>query len=268
MRQSENPKVENTDPSGSCRSCPAFAESAFHCLDPVSLDFLQKNKSELSFKKNQAFSERGKPAMEVYCLKKGAAKVHLTGAQGKKSIVRLVAPGDMLGYRCIFSSDSFRGTASSIHQSVACKISKETIFQLIDLNPSFAKELLARMGREIATAEARHQSFCQKNVRERLAEGIIFIQKKFGFSRNTPFSLPLTRNEIANWIGAAKETVIRAFADLKEEKIIETSGDQIQILDYEQLLNLSEATLSNQSSTSRHSTATSTIDSIDQARIQ
>ncbi len=222
----------------------------------------------MKFRKNQAFSERGKPAMEVYCLKSGAAKVHLTGALGKKSIVRLVAPGDMLGYRCIFSSDSFRGTASSIHHSVACKISKDTIFSLIEQNSNFAKELLARMGREIATAEARHQSFCQKNVRERLAEGLLFIQKKFKFQKEAPFSLPLTRSEIANWIGAAKETVIRTFTDLKEEKIIETHADQIQILDFERLVMISEAPSMEQQPQCSTGNILNTNDSTDPASIQ
>lgn len=260
--------MDSLPESSSCKSCPAFSESAFASLDPKSLEYLQKQKTELIFGKNQAFSERGKPAQEVYCLKSGAAKVHLTGALGKKSIVRLVAPGDMLGYRCIFSSDSFRGTASSIHQSVACKISKDTIFTLIEQNSSFAKELLARMGREIATAEARHQSFCQKNVRERLAEGLLFIQKKFGFKKDAPFSLPLTRNEIANWIGAAKETVIRAFTDLKEDKVIETRGDQVQILDFERLVMISETPSMEQQRLNSSAKPLSTNDLTDPANIQ
>ncbi len=213
-----------------CENCSAFSKSAFANLDSESLNFLNSQKKISTFSNNQIFSEKGKPADVVYCLQQGAAKVHLTNIGGQKSIVRLVAPGDMLGYRCIFSADTFRGTASSIDNSSACRISKDTIFQLIERNTKFAVELLARMGREIATAEMRHQSFCQKNVRERLAEALLILHQKFGSKISNRIPMLLTRKELANWMGAAKETVIRTLSDFKEEGLIEISDDSVFIL--------------------------------------
>ncbi len=213
-----------------CENCSAFSKSAFANLDSESLDFLNSQKKLSKFSNNQIFSEKGKPADVVFCLQQGAAKVHLTSIEGQKSIVRLVAPGDMLGYRCIFSAGTFRGTASSIDDSTACRISKDAIFQLIERNTKFAVELLARMGKEIATAEMRHQSFCQKNVRERLAESLMILQQKFGSHGSNRIPMLLTRKELANWMGAAKETVIRTLSDFKDEGLIEICEDSISIL--------------------------------------
>ncbi len=218
-----------------CENCPAFPYSAFANLDSESLDFLHEQKTLSSFSNKQIFSEKGKPADVVYCLQAGAAKVHLTNPDGQRSIVRLVAPGDMLGYRCIFSAETFRGTASSINTSTACRISKNTIFQLIERNKKFAIELLARMGQEIATAEMRHQSFCQKNVRERLAEALLLLQEKFGAKSSPRIPMLLTRKELANWMGAAKETVIRTLSDFKDEGLIEIAEDSIWVLQPELL---------------------------------
>jgi CRP-like cAMP-binding protein len=206
----------------SCLNCSAWKESAFASLDSESLEYLRKNKEEGAYKNNDVFSEKGKPATEVFCLKTGAAKVHLMGRNGEKSIVRLVAPGDMLGYRCIFSSNIYRGTASSIETSSACKIPKSVILKLIERNPAFSEELLSRMGKEIASAESKHQSFCQKNVRERLAEALLILNQKFGkpHLQGTVIEVYLRRVELANWIGAAKETVIRSLSNFKEEGLI------------------------------------------------
>jgi CRP/FNR family transcriptional regulator, polysaccharide utilization system transcription regulator len=231
-------KIENEETNeSSCLSCSAWKSSAFATLDSNSLELLRKSKRESAYQNNDIFSEKGKPATEVFCLKSGAAKVHLMGRNGEKSIVRLVAPGDMLGYRCIFSSNIYRGTASSIENSTACRIPKNTILELIERNAAFSKELLARMGKEIASAESRHQSFCQNNVRERLAEALLILNEKFGQPNpsGSLITVYLKRIELANWVGAAKETIIRTLSDFKEEGLINFE-DNLIILKNLQLL--------------------------------
>lgn len=84
----------------------------------------------------------------------------------------------MLGYRCIFSESNYRGTASALEPMIVCKIDKSVINDFIDSDANFAKELLKRMGREIAAAENHHHSFCKKNVRERRQSFCLYYKKK------------------------------------------------------------------------------------------
>ena len=204
--------------SKNCKDCSAYSQSFFRNLGADSIYYLQSNKTQAEYKRGDTFSVENEPADSVFCVMNGSAKVTLY----QKSIVRLVAAGDMLGYRCIFSQQKFRATASALGPVVACKISKESINHLIAKEPAFAGEMLKRMGDEIAASEHHHYSFCKKSVRERIAEAFCILVKKFG--TETPQGIRidthLTRVELANWIGAAKETVIRELSDFKDEKLI------------------------------------------------
>lgn len=226
----------------SCKTCPAWRRSPFADLEDSQLASLAEEKAQLDYCRGDPLSQKGQPTDYVYCLRSGGAKVTLVDVQtARESLVRLAGPGDLLGYRCIFSEDSFRGTATALNDSVACKISKKFVFQLIEKNPKFSMEILRRMGLEVAAAEYHHHSFCQKNVRERLAEALLILDRKFG--EDSPYgrkiNIRLTRIELSNWVGASRETVIRGLAEFIEESLICQKGDFIHIMDISRLLRAS-----------------------------
>lgn len=203
---------------------------------------MEKHKTSDSYSRAATFSKKGQPATEVYCLKTGSAKVTLEDSiSQQQSIVRLVEPGDMLGYRCIFSKPAYRGTASALTPSIACKISRNTILQMIESNPRFALELMKRMGNEIAAAEYHHHSFCQKSVRERLAEGLSILAKKFGQPGEAGIKIctKLTRTEFAQWIGTSRETLIRELSGFIQESTVCMEDGFILVLDLDRLLEIS-----------------------------
>lgn len=223
-----------------CKNCSAFSQSFFRHLNAGSLEYLAANKETAEYQRGDTFSVEDTPADSVYCLMQGSAKVTLYG----KSIVRLVSAGDLLGYRCIFSQEKFRATASALGPTTACKISKKTVNFLIEKEPGFAGELLQRLSLEIAASEHHHYSFCKKSVRERIAEAFYILGKKFG--TETPngmrIDIRLTRVEIASWIGAAKETVIREITDFKDEKLIDEDENYFYVTNYHKIKTLAGVT--------------------------
>jgi CRP-like cAMP-binding protein len=222
-----------------CKSCPAWANSVFRNLNDQDLDLLQQKKSQRNYERGEAFSIKGQPTDEIYCLGLGSAKVTLLDENtGRQSLVRLAAPSDLLGYRCIFSAPSFRGTATALTTSTACKVPKSFVFDLIEREPKFSFEMLARMGREVAAAEYHLHSFCQKNVRERLAEALLILKDKFGVETPAGWKINtrLTRSELSNWVGASRETVIRELTAFTQESLVDLIGG------YTYLKNLGELT--------------------------
>lgn len=233
-----------TGPCTSCRDCPAFGASAFARLPQAEITRLDRMKSEKIYERGETFSVSGRAADQVFCMRSGSAKVTLQDRRsGRQSLVKLVAPGDMLGYRCIFSQTHFRATATALTTSVACRISKSDIFELIGHTPALGFEFLKRMGNEVASAEHHHHSFCQKNVRERLAEGLLILRKKFGRREGEDWKIDtrLTRAEISNWVGASRETVIRCLTEFSQEGLIEMRGDTLYLLDLPKLTTVSGA---------------------------
>lgn len=223
-----------------CKNCSAWPQSFFRNLSEKSLEYLDTQKEVSGYKRGDTFSVENKPADSVYCIMNGSAKVTLYG----KSIVRLVAAGDLLGYRCIFSQEKFRATASALTATTACKVSKETINKLIESEPAFATEMLQRLSQEIASSEHHHYAFCKKSVRERIAEAFCILNKKFGVQTEQGLRIDthLTRVEIANWIGAAKETVIREIMEFKSEELINEDDNYFYIMNLNKIKNIAGLT--------------------------
>lgn len=216
----------------------------FANLNTSELDQLQDEKVEIERERGEVFSEKNKPTDFIFCLGSGSAKVTLIDDKTKReSLVKLVAPSDLLGYRCIFSSDRYVGTASALSPSRACRISKDFIFKMIERSPRFSFELLKRMGHEIASSEYHHHSFCQKSVRERIAEAFLILKDKFGEATSNGWRINthLTRTELANWIGASRETVVRTLTDFQVEGLIRQVGDDLHVLQFESLRKISGA---------------------------
>jgi CRP-like cAMP-binding protein len=227
-------KIDAKDRTLNCSQCPAWKTSAFAALSAENLEFLERKKQLGEYSRGDTFSVKDQPAVDVYCLQSGSAKVVLTDEKtGRESLVRLAAPGEMLGHRCIFSRETFRGTASALTESVACKMSKDVIYELIERSPAFSVELLKVMGQEVAAAERHHQSFSQKNLRERLAELLLILRGRFGVSSDLGWRLNtrLTRQELSSWVGASREAVIRCLSDFIEEHLIVYQGDEIHVCD-------------------------------------
>lgn len=228
--------------SENCRNCPVWKQSLFSSLSNEALDSLSEAKFSEIHKRGEIFFEKGEAADYIHCLRSGSAKVSLSPANSKsQSIVRIAGPGEVLGYRCVFSSPTFRGTTTALSESVSCRISTNTIIRLIEIDSKFSLEILRRMGLEIARAERHLQSFCQKSVRERLAEALLILKDKFGeeTSQGWRISIQMTRTDLSQWIGAAKETIIRCLKDFTDERLIKKKNRSLYLKDLSALTEIS-----------------------------
>jgi CRP/FNR family transcriptional regulator len=222
----------------SCLDCRAWKRSLFAELDEKSLRGLDRAKTTLQLEKGESLSRQGQNVNEVYCLAQGAAKiVKRSERPTKESIVRIATAGEMVGYRCIFSEEVYRATAVTVETTVTCKMHKDVMLDLIRENPDFAIKMLVSLGQEVAAAENRHHSFCLKNTRERVAEALLIVAKKCGVetSDGIRLEIQLLRTDWAEWIGIAKENLIRCFSDFKKEGLIRQDGEHILIVDMRRL---------------------------------
>lgn len=224
-----------------CKACPSFQKSVFRRLDDQSLDRLADEKTVFSHSKNETYNVQDSPADKIYCISQGSAKItRYSKASGQQSIVRIAAPGDLLGYRCLFSEDKFRATGSALEETKSCHISKKYFMELLAKNPELSMEILNRMGQDVSSAENHHHSFCSKNVRERVAESLLILHKKSSTQLSDGYRLDiqLTRQEFASWVGTAKATVIRCLAEFKKENLIRLQDGYIVLLDIEKLVQI------------------------------
>ncbi len=227
-------------PQISCEQCSSRKKSVFCDLKKKFLEAIDLTKITNIYKKGQIIFHEGNPPLGIYCINKGVVKLTMVGKNGRESIIRLAVPGDMIGYRSLFSSENYLATATALEDSVICFLDKNFIQKTFYEDPSLAFHLIQHMSRDMGNAESRMTSFIQRSAPERIIEFLLFLEKSFGVKLPTgkiKINLKLTREEIASLVGATNETVIRCLSDLKGRGILEQDGKNLIILNKSELEN-------------------------------
>ena len=150
-----------------------------------------------------------------------------------------------MGYRALIADEPLVATAVCMEESSACFIPKKVFLEILDENPTVSKQLLKSLSHDLGVVEERVQSLAQKSVRERLAETLLFLQATFKASGHSEevIAITLPREDIANIVGTATETVIRLLSEFKSDKLIELEGKKIRILNKAGLEKISHASV-------------------------
>jgi CRP/FNR family transcriptional regulator, polysaccharide utilization system transcription regulator len=214
-----------------CEHCLEGFQSFFEKLDKADLLYLNEEKIPLHFKRGHIIFDEGQKPHGIYCLREGKVKVYKISFDGREQITRILFPGELLGLKALLSGKAYSVSASALEDSALCFISKTDFFQLMLKYPEFNKAIIISMSKLLEQAEFRMISLAFKPVRERLAETLLFLNKTFHPTApaHPRTYLNLTRQDMANIIGTAPETVIRLLSEFKDSKMIEIRGRKIFI---------------------------------------
>ena len=113
------------------------------------------------------------------------------------------------------------------------------MISFIKTNSTFALDLIRLACHELGEANSFITDIAQKTVRERLAEVLLFLVNEFGLDNDRYLKISLTREELANIVGTATESVIRLLSEFKADKLVELNGRKIRILNSKGLQKIS-----------------------------
>ncbi|MDX2190647.1 MAG: Crp/Fnr family transcriptional regulator [Bacteroidota bacterium] len=223
-----------------CQNCTCRKDSLFNNCAIDEMETLTANKSCNVYKKGQTIFHEGNRPHGVYCISEGKVKISRLGSDGKEQIVRLAKQGDTLGYRSLIEGSKYTASAVALDDSKVCFISSDDFNKIVDNNAKVANDLLKLIARALGEAEDKLTNLALKPVRERLAEALLLLQRTYQTeNEKEPFSISISREDLAAIVGTAKETVIRSLSDLKDDGIVSAQGSTITILKPEQLLKIS-----------------------------
>jgi CRP-like cAMP-binding protein len=222
----------NSSQTLSCNDgCLVRSNSIFKHLTTDELDKVTFDKSSEYYKRGSIIYREGSRINGCYCIQKGIIKVFKTGIDGKEQIIRFARTGDIIGFRSVLSNELACTTAEVLDDASLCYIPAETLVYLVKHNGNFSMELMQLTCKELGEANAYITDIAQKTVRERLAEILIHLKNDFGLDESNILQISLTREELANIVGTATESVIRLLSEFKHDRLIELNGRKIRILD-------------------------------------
>ncbi len=222
-----------------CANCKKRFTSVFCNVENDSLDAINEEKVCTPYKKGQVIFHEGSRPLGIYCVNRGKIKLVKLGEDGKEQILRLIKPGDLMGYRALLSGDRYSASAVVMEDSGICFIPKELFMGILQKDGVLSMEMMKLLSDDLRKAETSITHLAQKPVRERLAEALLFIKETYGYEEDQKtIDLKITREELANLVGTATETTIRLLSEMKSEGVIQLEGKKITIINLSKLIKI------------------------------
>lgn len=188
-------------------------------------------------KKDDIYKEGGYPK-GIYFVNKGKIKIFQTNELGKELITELHKEGDFFGYLSLLQDEKYTSSATALEDSEIFIIPKEDFFSLIYKNAEVSKRFIEILSNNLREKEKQLVKLAYNSVRKRVAEALVKLSDKYKKADEQKFRMNVSREDLANMVGTATETVIRTLSDFKEDKFIEISGGMITILNYDKLVKM------------------------------
>ena len=164
-------------------------------------------------------AREGENASHFFNITSGAVKLYKLLPDGRQQIVGFLFPGDFVG---LAVRDTYAYTAETIGPVMACRFERRTFERLLERFPGMASCLRESASDELAIAQEQMLSLGRKSAKERVATFLLQLSQRaarLGLPSN-PVTLPMTRTDIADYLGLTIETVSRTMTQLKTSRII------------------------------------------------
>lgn len=215
-----------------CQSCSLRSL----CL-PLSLDFSDIDRLDSiinrgrPLKKGEFLFRQEENFKALYAIRSGCIKTYSLTAQGEDQITGFYLPGELVGLSGI-ASQQYPVSAVAIETTTICEIPYSRFEQLTDQMPDLKRQFIKSLSKEIRDDLQMMLLLSQKNAEERVANFLMDLSARIqrrGYAADFIY-LTMSRNEIANYLGLAVETISRVFSRLQKSEIITVNGRAVEII--------------------------------------
>jgi CRP-like cAMP-binding protein len=197
-----------------------------------------ENHDVIDYKKKQTIYSEGQHPNKLYYIQTGKVKIYKTSDGGKELIIGLLSEGDFFGHIPLIENVVYEEFAETLEESSIRVIPKKEFEQLITTNQEIALKVIKLLANNISEKEQQLVALAYHSLRKRVADALLTLKKKYAKEDQVPFSISISREDLANIAGTATESLIRTLSDFKNEKLIEIKDGKIILVEEKKLLNL------------------------------
>ncbi len=190
-----------------------------------------------SYERKQILYHESKKPRFLYYLSKGKVKCYKTNEEGKEYIMNLHSAGDFIGYTALLEDTYYQDSAVILEDAEVIPIPREDFLQMIYSDINIATKFIHIITHNVREKEDRLLNIAYNSLRKRVATALVEIITKFNL-REQLMPIEISREEIAQYVGTATESLIRTLSDFKAEKLIEIKSGHIMVNNIEKLKNL------------------------------
>ena len=222
-----------------CLSCGARAFSVCARLSSEDLAQLDAIAERVSLGAGEVLAREDDPAVSVFNVTSGAVRIFKLLADGRRQIIGFLFAGDFIG---LAAGERYGVSVEAIEDTTVCRFRRTEYLSLAHQRPTLEAALLDRAMHELAVARNQMMLLGRKTARERLASFLLDMQAREPTKgAGVTVRLPMTRSDIADYLGLTIETVSREITKLKSAGVVQAlSLHELKIERPEQLRALAE----------------------------
>lgn len=229
----------NSKATVDCAQCRVRALSLCAALDPSELNELDRLATSMSVGAKETLFEQDQPSESVYNVTAGSVRLYKLLPDGRRQVVGFALPGDFLG---LSMSEKNAFSADALTPTTACRFSRQDYSAFLDAKPHLLRRLHSMASHELSLAQDQMVILGRRTAEERIAAFLIGLRNRWmrvnGNQVHVP--LPMTRQDIGDFLGLTVETVSRLMTRLAREKAIVIVPDGVRLLDVPRLERLAE----------------------------
>jgi CRP/FNR family transcriptional regulator len=215
----------------------ARSEGIFATLDVDELERVSRVIGSHNYKRGQVLFYEGNPCSAVFCVRSGLVKVSKAAPRDHQHILHLAGPGELLGLESLLANGKHAATGEMLENGVVCQIDRADLAEVLDRRGDVLHAIARRLARRLVRSERERSELASGDVRERLASTLMALASRFGAEDDgrIRIGVDLSREELAEMIGASTETAIRQLGEFRELGIVSTDGRAILVEDSSRL---------------------------------
>ena len=209
----------------------------FTALDDAASASLLANMVSVKITKGTVLFAEGDGGDQLYVIAEGKLKLGTSSGDGRENLLSILGPGEMFGELSLFDPGPRTSTATAVTDAKLLSLGQEKLLPWLAENPKVSLQLLASLAQRLRRTNEAVGDLVFSDVPGRVAKALIDLGERFGKKTDEGLFVhhDLTQEELAQLVGASRETVNKALADFAGRNWLKLDGRAVLITDFERL---------------------------------
>jgi CRP-like cAMP-binding protein len=210
----------------------------FLALDDEASVALRASMVEMDLARGQVVFSEGDAGDRLYVIVDGKIKLGTSSTDGRESLLAILGPGEMFGELSLFDPGPRTATATALTETTLLGLGHDALGPWLNGRPGVAQALLKSLSQRLRRTNENLSDLVFSDVPGRVAKALLDLNEKFGEKRSEGLYVEhdLTQEELAQLVGASRETVNKALADFVQRNWIKLEPRAVLILDLDRLV--------------------------------
>jgi CRP/FNR family transcriptional regulator, cyclic AMP receptor protein len=209
----------------------------FSALDDEAARALMESMTASRLERGDVLFREGDRGDRLYVIGEGKIKLGLTSNDGRENLLAILGPGEMFGELSLFDPGPRTATATAVAETQLIALGHEDLTSFLSGRPAVAATMLAALARRLRRTNETLSDLVFTDVPGRVAKALLDLSMRFGRSSEDGILVAhdLTQEELAQLVGASRETVNKALADFATRGWIKLEARAVVLIDMERI---------------------------------